>query len=1686
MKIKNLFIAIAISLFISNTVFAQNAGVPLSEYNSLKELYENTNGPGWANNTNWLDTTNHSVADWFGITVENNHVTKIELSNNNLQEGIFETRFLLPELKVLDLNENFIEDANFGNLDSLSNLEVLKIENNKFIFKHIRDISFLSIYNNFSSNFTYSPQAQIDVAEEIYVNKGDLIEMNVSTWYLSTKDQFQWYKDGVAIVGKTSASFEITNATTDDEGTYYLKITNPDVSGLTLQSFDKIVTITDFVAGVPKKEYEALVEFYNSLDGDNWKNKENWLDTIIHDINDWYGITVEGGHVTQVYFDHNYLKGRLPNKLGDLTYLKTVHLTYCGLIGSIPVELKNLSKLVYINLSSNQLGAEFVDGVANPERQIPDELSELNSLTYLNIEFNNFMFNDLEAVYSWSNFDNLQYLYRGQYPIFGGNNNILAEPDSTVTFTLKNYLPGESDKYQWYGNNGVIEEATDSSLKLLNVQLSYEGTYYCIITNPVANKTTIMGNRNYLKVNDIHGAGVPLAEYNALAEFYNSTNGDNWKNNTNWLDTINYSVSNWAGIQVIDSHVYMIHMDTNNVVGILPNALADLKYLEILSLVNNNITGNLPDNIGELSSLSTLSLNQNYLTGEIPASITQMESLYYLGFSNNNMDGIIPSEIGNNTNLEGISLSNNNFSGNIPESIGNLSKLRSLWLDHNELSGTIPASIGNLTDLRTLFLNNNQLIGPLPVELENLTKLNRIDIDNNLIGDINYDGKSATLKSLTVDNNRQIPDELAYLNNMDTLYLGNNNLQFNDIEAIFSWNNFNDFKDFIYYPQGLIGTEIIIEKTETESVTLSIENHYPGNSDSYEWYKNGALLANSNSKTLTISNLKPSHSGKYHCVVTNSVATELSLTSKEITLTVNETDNNYNVPVSEYNALKAFYDGLGGNYWMNKTNWLDTVNATVNDWHGVTVNDGHITRIELYSNRLSGELPYALTELDSLTVLNLNNNYIQGMLNNWIGELSSLKELNLSENELYGLINFQLSNIEGLESLKLSKNKFNGEIPDWLENLNNLSQFHIENNNYTNRFLEPVFSWDNYNNFKYGFKYSPQENVGEEKTLSVILGDTLTIEIKDYVPGEADVFQWYKDNVSLASETQSKIERMQVANADSGIYYCKITNTIATDLILNSESITVKISGTAAGAGIPLSEYLALVEIYNSTNGNAWTNNLNWLDTITVTVNDWYGVTVENGYVSKFEMPNNNLSKIPITLKDLTELKKANFSSGNFSGEIPNLENLASLDEFSIANNNFIFNNLNPITDWINYNNFKNSFNYSPQTGVGETESLIFYLGDSINLEVENYISANTDNFEWFRNEISIQNGGKYNLEKEACFDDNNAVFFCEITNNLLPNLTLISGNINVKVNYSSNDSLALINLRNEYEILQEIWTNDSVCTWSNITFENGFVTTIDLSGLNMEGVISPIFSQFDSLVWLNLSNNNFSGEIPLFSNTKNGNINSISNSKILTYLNIANNNFRFIDLETNASDFLNIDIFIYAPQQTIGQPLDTFIYKYDIITFEIENYIPGSSDVYAWFKDGQEVNGKNDLTFSIENAALQDSGYYTCSITNSLFADLTLHSDTSWLKVLVPVGINNQKLSEFKVYPNPAQNRVFIDTKNETIDLKIFNLTGNLILEKNNTQSEWIDIKQFTSGVYVFRAIRKNSETVNIKVIFR
>ena len=190
---------------------------------------------------------------------------------------------------------------------------------------------------------------------------------------------------------------------------------------------------------------------------------------------------------------------------------------------------------------------------------------------------------------------------------------------------------------------------------------------------------------------------IPEAECGFLVDLYNSTDGDNWTDNTNWLLTT--SPCTWEGIHCVAGYnIDEITLGMNNLTGTIPTSINDLTYLETFSLYSNNISGSLPIEISSLPYLTTLSLWGNQLGGSIPSEFGAINTLELLVLSDNQLTGSIPSSLGSLSNLTSLKVDENLLSGALPEEIGDMSSLLTLDIEDNtNLTGALPSTLTSLS-----------------------------------------------------------------------------------------------------------------------------------------------------------------------------------------------------------------------------------------------------------------------------------------------------------------------------------------------------------------------------------------------------------------------------------------------------------------------------------------------------------------------------------------------------------------------------------------------------------------------------------------------------------------------------------------------------------------------------------------------------------------------------------------------------------------------------------------------------------------------------------------------------------------------------------------------------------------------------------------------------------------------------
>jgi len=161
------------------------------------------------------------------------------------------------------------------------------------------------------------------------------------------------------------------------------------------------------------------------------------------------------------------------------------------------------------------------------------------------------------------------------------------------------------------------------------------------------------------------------------------------------------------------------------------------------------------------------------------------------------------------------------------------------------------------------------------------------------------------------------------------------------------------------------------------------------------------------------------------------------------------------LPPQERAALIALYNATGGDAWTNNTGWktppLHTdgfaLPGTENDWYGVDVSQGHVIKINIGNNNLTGQLPPEIGLFPNLTELGFPSNALSGSLPAELGNLTSLNYIVITSNNLTGPVPATLGNLAQLKGLFLSYNDLTGPIPAPLGQLIALEELDLGYNN---------------------------------------------------------------------------------------------------------------------------------------------------------------------------------------------------------------------------------------------------------------------------------------------------------------------------------------------------------------------------------------------------------------------------------------------------------------------------------------------------------------------------------------------------------------------------------------------------------------------------------------------------------------
>lgn len=517
--------------------------------------------------------------------------------------------------------------------------------------------------------------------------------------------------------------------------------------------------------------------------------------------------------------------------------------------------------------------------------------------------------------------------------------------------------------------------------------------------------------------------------------------------------------------------------------------------------------------------------------------------------------------------------------------------------------------------------------------------------------------------------------------------------------------------------------------------------------------------------------------------------------------------------------------------------------------------------------------------------------------------------------------------------------------------------------------------------------YSPQGPVTDLLDTIVGIGQLVSFDV--VMGGLSNSYQWYKDSTVIPSAITSSYFIPSVTPVDSGKYFCVINNSQLPDLTLSTDFYHAKFSSYTTDS-------LALVSLYNSTDGANWTNRTNWL---TGNLDTWNGVTVSGGNVREVSLPANNLAgPIPDDIYHLDSIRAMDLSDNLIDGYVPwNITRMKKLEKLLVKNNELdSLPNLNanpPDTLDVSGNRLHflgleenlgiPVFIYAPQDSVGDYAVYVTDAGSNFSMDA-NVRGAN-NMYQWILNGTPVagQTGATLNLVGVTFVDE--GYYTVEVTNSIVTGLTIYTRGRELRVSSLERDSLALVNL---YETAGgDNWTDKTgwdasnrgtLDTWVGVVIDNDRVIELILPDNNVSGQITDKFREITQLQNVDLSGNRLR-KIPF--------IGGAQTFTLLDTFDVTYNQLGFEYISPNISR----TEFLYNPQDSLDvNPSDT-VFVGTRIDFTAGTY--SANNTYEWLFNDSPMSGVTDSTFSIVTMERDSMGVYTARVSNSVVTGMDLYT---------------------------------------------------------------------------------------------
>lgn len=495
---------------------------------------------------------------------------------------------------------------------------------------------------------------------------------------------------------------------------------------------------------------------------------------------------------------------------------------------------------------------------------------------------------------------------------------------------------------------------------------------------------------------------------------------------------------------------------------------------------------------------------------------------------------------------------------------------------------------------------------------------------------------------------------------------------------------------------------------------------------------------------------------------------------------------------------------------------------------------------------------------------------------------------------------------------------------------------------------------------------------------------------------------------------------------------------------------------------------LALVDLYNSTNGPAWYNHTNWLTSNPLST--WAGVSLTGDRVSMLLLSSNDMvGPLPASIGNLTAVTILSLGHNSLTGALPvSIGNMTSVENLYLSFNQFsgtIPESIGNLPNLTQLQLAKNAFTGTVPASFQNLDKLYW-------LELQfNNLSGNIP--------LTVCNIPTLQILK---LDDNQFTGPIPKALGRLTKLVVLDLRDN-QLSGAIPDSIFTIPNLGELHL-----QNNQLTKLPVLSFNVPVLATLELQNNQLSGPIPFSFGNLTGLTYLDLSSNKLTGSLPASIKNLKGLGGLYLGSNALTIqpamlfdpawfpylrqLDFKSNKFTFNGIESIAQSFAYK--FTYSPQANIA------VHQHgDALAVSAGGTL--ANNTYSWFKVGTAGSTviAGDSTFHPAG-----SGKYYAKIKNAVAAKLTLATDTFTYTMALKANAvaANKTIVTTTLYPNPVKgNQVHVQV-NSGSAIIITDINGRTMFSGKINGEATINTASFKNGLYYLKN-KNTGESIQFEI---